>query len=627
MRPLISCRLPRAKAVVAVLLATGLYFAARTPPTSADERRDLAARFGFEASPLPSPKDGTPSRDVRRVHPSLKHIDGWISAVGAAVLFADLDGDGLPNDVAHVDTRTDRVLVCCAPGAATRYAPFTLTPEPLHYDCETMAPMGCLAGDFNEDGLTDLLVYYWGRSPVLFLQRPGRGNSYERLSAASFSLVELVEPHQVWNTNAVTQADLDGDGHLDLIVCNYFPDGARVLDVNASGRLAMQDSMSRACNGGRKHLLRWEGSKQSGSGSFRFCEQTGVLDEDVACGWTLAVGAIDLDGDQLSELYFANDFGCDRLLHNRSEPGTFRFELLRGERGFATPRSKVLGRDSFKGMGVDFGDINGDGWPDIYVSNIAAPFALLESHFLFLSTGEVGRMRAGVAPYRDASEDLGLSRSGWGWDVRLADFDNDGALEAVQATGFRKATTNRWPELQELATSNDSLLKNPRYWPRFGPADDLSGQDRNPFFVRASNGRYSDIAPELGLFPPMTSRGIAVADIDLRIRAADQPTGGTRTWSGRPALSVASRPAVGAAAVVHLPDGRRLTAQVDGGSGHSGKRSPELHFGLGAVESGITLRVELCWRNRRGCLRSEVLALTPGWHTVLLSDEAEEDRP
>ncbi len=45
----------------------------------------------------------------------------------------------------------------------------------------------------------------------------------------------------------------------------------------------------------------------------------------------------------------------------------------------------------------------------------------------------------------------------------------------------------------------------------------------------------------------------------------------------------ADRPAIGAAATVFLPDGRRMTAQVDGGNGHSGKRSQDLHFGLGNV--------------------------------------------
>src|SRR5207302_6173945 len=137
-------------------------------------------------------------------------------------------------------------------------------------------------------------------------------------------------------------------------------------------------------------------------------------------------------GDMRPDLYFANDFGPDRLLRNLSTPGKLQFELLEGKREIQTPSSAVLGHDSFKGMGIDFADINGDGIPDIFVSNIADDFALHESHMLWLSTGDP--FRSGFAPYRQSSEKLGVSRSGWGWDARFADFNNDGRFEIVQAT-------------------------------------------------------------------------------------------------------------------------------------------------------------------------------------------------
>src|SRR5262249_35188082 len=160
-----------------------------------------------------------------------------------------------------------------------------------------------------------------------------------------------------------------------------------------------------------------------------------------------------LDGDLLPEVYLSNDFGPDRLLHNRSTPGRFHFVPLEGERQLGTPSSFVMGKDSFKGMGVDFGDLNGDGLLDIYVSNMTAKRALMESHYVWLSTGQIQRMKEGIAPYVQASEKLGLSRSGWSWDCRLVDFNNDGVLEAIQANGFLKGEVNRWPELQSLGTS------------------------------------------------------------------------------------------------------------------------------------------------------------------------------
>ena len=117
--------------------------------------------------------------------------------------------------------------------------------------------------------------------------------------------------------------------------------------------------MSAAYNGGRDHVLRWTGATAD---SVTFADVPDLFDDDVSRGWALASTATDLDGDLLPELYVANDFGPDRLLHNRSTPGRVRLALVEGEGSRLTvPKSKILGHDSFKGMGVDVGDLDGDG--------------------------------------------------------------------------------------------------------------------------------------------------------------------------------------------------------------------------------------------------------------------------
>jgi enediyne biosynthesis protein E4 len=389
---------------------------------------------------------------------------------------------------------------------------------------------------------------------------------------------------------------------------------------------------AKALNGGHKHFLLWEPAANGG----RYKDFQNVVSEEVARGWTLALGAADLDGDLLPEIYIANDFGPDRLLHNRSTPGLLRFAPLEGQRDFITPKSCVLGHDSFKGMGVDFGDINGDGLLDIYVSNIATKFGLTESHFLWLNTGEINGMKQGIAPFVHGSEKLGLARSGFAWEARLADFDNDGVLEALQACGFIKGKINRWPELQALGTSNDQIVQNPRFWPSFKPGADLSGRDCNPFFVRGSDGRYHDITPSLGLAEPMVSRGIAIADVDadgrLDFVTANQwgpsyffknESPNTGAFLGLRLFHVNGSPAVGAVARVNLPDGRKWVGRIDGGSGHSGRRSPEIHFGLKDWDKSKPIEVEITWRDTKGKAQKTTLHTTPGWHSVQLPSETD----
>ncbi|MFD8530231.1 FG-GAP repeat domain-containing protein [Streptosporangium canum] len=634
------------------------------PDTSAAE---AAAGFSFTAGPL-GPADRPGDRSLRPVAPAYRDIRAWVSSTGAGVALFDADNAVVSDDVCLVDPRHDTVTVSPAPGTPRHYRPFTLAaPARRPYE----APTGCLPADLDQDGWQDLVVYYWGRSPSLFIRVPGAPPS-----GAAFRHRDLTPGPEVWNTGAATAGDFDGDGRLDLVFGNYFPDGARVLDDTADhAAVAMPGSPSDVDagggGGGVNRLYR-------ATGPARFTEAEGVFDGAGAGGrgWTLALGTQDLDGDGRPDLYVANDFGPDELLVNESVPGRIRFREAQGARHLTTPRSNVVGQDSFKSMGVGFTDLNSDGTPDILVSNLTEDPGAYESDFAFVS--RPGGLHEGQAPYDDRGEDLGLSRTGWSWDVKAADFDNDGTDEIMHATGSVRG------------------------------ANGLSGGGTNSFFVRGPGGRYVDVARRAGVGGDTVSRSFAVGDVDddgrldfavanqwaasvlyrnngvtapfvgLRLRlpagscgtatapppsAPNAPSahhlvsplstlisplparpplvrsrltlsalvGPAPSGSGpppsRPPLirptapgPAWTRPAIGATATVRLPGGSTLSRQLYPANGHNGVSAPELLFGLGGDAPGGPLPVELSWRDACGVLRTASVSVRPGWHRILLAD-------
>lgn len=112
--------------LAALILVAICYAAARLPTLTSPEMAALAGRFSFKKLALREVPDHPPYKLVRQVHPSLERISAWVSSIGAAATLADLDGDGLPNDVISVDPRTDLVTVSPAPGTGERYKPFAL---------------------------------------------------------------------------------------------------------------------------------------------------------------------------------------------------------------------------------------------------------------------------------------------------------------------------------------------------------------------------------------------------------------------------------------------------------------------------------------------------------------------
>ncbi|MFD3687376.1 FG-GAP repeat domain-containing protein [Nocardiopsis sp. NPDC058631] len=602
------------------------------PTPGATEQTARAAPFAFETLALNSePED---ARYEREVAPALESFRGWISAVGAGGALLDLRGLDKSADVCLIDPRDDSVTLRNAPGSGEDdYPVVELLPEGLPYD-HTMAPMGCVPADLDEDGDLDIIVYYWGRSPVQFINTAG---SDATPAAENFTAHELVEPMQVWNTTSLNVADVDGSGSLDVLVGNYFPDGARVLDPDAHDetRMEMQQSMGLATNGGRNRLLLTEPTGKADAPPV-VTDASNAIPERATTAWTLAIGFQDLTGNGVPDIYLGNDFGNDSLLVNHSTPGDVRLELLKGDRDMITPKSQVMGNGSFKGMGVAFTYTDGSDLPMIVVSNITSPYALHESNFAFVPDGDGAELLDGTVPYTEGSEELGLARSGWSWDVKSGDFDNDGTDELFQATGFLKGEDTRWPELQEIAMGNDRLLQHPAVWPNFAQGDDLSGHETNPFWVRGDDGTYADLAEPVGISEYDVTRAFAFGDVNgdglldvvvanqwedsrLLLNTAPDADPGVVLRLVRPGAAGedALTPAIGATVRVDDEGHPPQTRELFHANGHVGVSDSLVHL----AAPGADLPLTVSWRDGDGGQHSADLVVEPGTHTVLLDDD------
>lgn len=580
-----------------------------------------------------------PVQSLREINPSADHLATWISSVGAGAAVADLDGDARANDICLVDPRSDSVSLHHVAASSTQSKATLLNRHGiatrLPYHPEKQAPMGCRLADLDGNGWTDALVYFWGRGPVMFLN----------LGGWTFEPREVLSDGAAldWYTNTAVFNDLNGDGVLDIFIGNYFADDSELLDQRSAKAVRMNDSLSLALNGGRNYVL-------LGRSTFADAPYELVADafpDEYSRGWSLAAAAADVNGDSLPELYVANDFGPDRFFVNRSSGGKLALENVDGGiKGIANPRSTMIGRDSFKGMGVTIADVDRDGQFDIYVSNITQRFGLFESQLLFLGAGKTAD---NVPVFRPGAESLGLARTAFSWDNKIADLNNDGRAELLQATGFVRGAVNRWPEIQELALSNDAVIADPAVWPDLNDAD-ISGEAPRVVLTQTKDGRYANVGEASGLNDAGVMRGIAVADMDadgdldwveanqwadarlvvndctkcgdfvgLRILRGDGPSSGSpKVIDGlRVPHELGAVAAIGASVTVITAGGATFKSYVDGGNGHGGQSSTDIHLGTGPDQSGPN-KVTLTWRDTTGNLHSAEVEVGRGWHTVVL---------
>ncbi len=516
---------------------------------------------------LSNPKPGNPSSgeiftDVtERAGITWKRFNGesedrhLIEAMGGGVAFFDFDKDGLLDIFLVNGGETPRgkspMPVWNALYRNLGNGKFEDVATKAGVDQVPFYGMGAAAGDYDNDGFEDL--YVTGYPSSALFHNNGNGNFTDVTEKAG------VKNSGQWAASAAW-FDYDRDGFLDLLVCNYARfsfDHPKRCEMGGIRTYCEQ----KAYEGAPLRLYH-----NNRDGTFTDVSSPSGIGHYV--GRALGVVSIDVNDDGWPDLFVARDASPNLLLINKGD-GTFQDVALDAEVAY-DPNGVAKA-----GMGVDAGDVMGDGQPDFVVTNFND-----EYHSLFLNPGSF--------PYNDStvrSRLAGYTKWYVGWGTHFIDYDNDGNLDLVIVNGH----INQVIEL----TRHDVTYKEP------------------PLLLRnAGRGIFERVGEQAGsaFRTDYDARGLAVGDFDndgdldaIFTCLKERPVllrnnvGQDNSWIGFQLEGQKSnRDAIGAKLSVQAGSGK-LVRWITGGSSYLASHDKRALFGLGAGPAPHSVEVEIRW--------------------------------
>lgn len=360
---------------------------------------------------------------VDQLSPGLDH---WVARIEQAFMHGPSGWEGMAMGDANGDGLDD--LYVCQPGGLPnrlfiQNADGTLSDQAGERGVDWWdQSQAALFADLDNDGDQDIAVaMVWG---VLVLANNGGG----QFTPAAAKPSPEGMPH------SMAAADYDADGDLDLYVCCY----AKLGQATEHRFLARPLPYHDANNGGRNMLLR-------NDRKFRFqnATVTAGLDENNR-RFSFAAAWEDFDGDGDLDLYVANDFGRNNLYRCDREGESVRFLDVAASAGV---------EDISAGMSASWGDVDNDGRPDLYVSNMWSSAGNRVAYQRQFRAGdrEIASFQrhargnslfhnSGDGTFRDLSEPAGVTMGRWAWGSRFADLNNDGWDDLLVANGYLTQT-------------------------------------------------------------------------------------------------------------------------------------------------------------------------------------------
>ncbi|HKJ44445.1 MAG TPA: FG-GAP-like repeat-containing protein, partial [Balneolales bacterium] len=452
---------------------------------------------------------------------------------GSGVAVADIDGDGLPDLYFNQLDGPNKLYKNLGNWHFKDITNSAGVALPDYYSS------GTVFADVNGDGKPDLLITTFGHGTILFINDGNDHFSRDHHSGLDAKTL---------GGTSMTLADIDGDGDLDLYVAHYRKRTVYDLYTNperSPGRIVQKNGNSykvkppfnkyiTIIQGRKGRTLREYGTidelyiNQGGTGQnwkgfkrvkdfskhFKTSKNNAVsLSKD----WGLTARFEDLNNDGLPDLYVCNDYWTpDRIWINQ------------GKGVFKEINPTAVGHLSLSAMSVAMGDVNNDGKPDFFVTDMLSPYhtrRFHEFHTISPFPEKVGEIKnlpqysrnslfinRGDNTYEEIANYANVAASGWSWATAFMDVNLNGREDILINNGYqydvRELDTQMRVDHMEKQYPNDlnRYLQDILRYP--------SLKLRNKIYRNDGNLKFTEVGKKWGFKQKDVSQGLALADLD-----------------------------------------------------------------------------------------------------------------
>lgn len=372
---------------------------------------------------------------------------------------------------------------------------------------------GVVMVDINGDGLLDIYVCNAGYRK--FVKKQGNALYINNGDLTFTESAEKFGLNEMGYTTHAAFFDYDLDGDLDAYILNNSFIPVNTLNYANNRSLRAKDwPVKDFLKGGGDKLLRNDNGKFTD-----VSEETGIYGSLIGFGLGVTVG--DINGDNYPDIYISNDFFERDYLYINQKNGTFSEEL-----------EKRVKHTSMASMGADMADINNDGYPEIFVTDMLPldeyrlrTSTSFENHYIFNLKKEKGfynqfmqnslQFNNQDGTFSEIANYSGVAASDWSWGALMFDADNDAKVDIYVSNGiFHDVIDQDFIDFFANEVTQKMVLSGEKENMRSIIDRMPSNPIVNNFFHNEGNLQFKERADEFGFDTKSFSNGASYADLD-----------------------------------------------------------------------------------------------------------------